>query len=163
MKAIFKYIAVIFAVAVSMTSCREDYDIPSTGAPDHAETLAVGTYVGEWSQTNVSTGEVKTAPGSITFGVAKDENSNDMPNVSSMTVVCDGIDLGVNSDTSVCNITRQNSGYLTYWSSTKANPFGMTFTGKISPENVATMDYTKIVRTGRKEVEYSYSFKGSKQ
>lgn len=163
MKAIFKYIAVIFAVAVSMTSCREDYDIPSTGAPDHAETLAVGTYVGQWTRTTVSDGTEVTAPGSITFGVAKDENSADMPNVSSMTVVCDGIDLGLDSYSSVCNITRQNSGYLTYWNSTAANSFGMTFTGKISPENIATMNYTKIVRTGRREVEYTYSFTGSRQ
>ena len=44
-----------------------------------------------------------------------------------------------------------------------ANPFGMVFQGSISPEGVATMQYTKIVRSGRREVEFSYTFTGTKQ
>lgn len=143
---------------LGLAACDKD-EIPAPGAPDNAEKLVAGTYVGEWSRTNISTGAVESGTGSITFSVDAELGNN----VSRMTLVSEVIELGVNEDSSVCNITRLNSGELVYWNMVGGNPFGMAFSGRVSPEGVATMDYTKIVRSGRREVEYSYTFSGRKQ
>lgn len=159
MKAIFKSIFFCIALMLVLTACDNKEEIPATGGLDNAEKLASGTYVGEWSRTNLSTGAVESGTGSITFSVDAELGNN----VCVMTLACDDIELGVNEDTSVCNITRLNSGELIYWNMVKSNPFGMDFTGRVSPEGVATMVYNKIVRSGRKEVEFAYSFSGVKQ
>ena len=159
MKAIYKSIFFCIALMLGLTACDNKDEIPATGAPDNAEKLVAGTYVGEWSRTNVSTGAVESGTGSITFSVDAELGNN----VSRMTLTSEVIELGVNADSSVCNITRLNSGELVYWNMVGGNPFGMTFSGRVSPEGVATMDYTKIVRSGRREVEYSYTFSGRKQ
>lgn len=158
MKRIFKYLAVIFAVAVSMTSCREDYDIPSTGAPDHAETLVAGTYVGTFTRVNTNTEEIVTEAGSITFSPIEGS-----PNVCSMTVEST-LDLAVAENTSVCNISKNSGGVFNYWNSTSNNPFGFTFTGKIyESNNEATISYTQIKRANHKEVKFNYTFSGIRQ
>lgn len=159
MKTIFNSIFLCVVLMVSLSACDNKDDLPPTGDPDKAEQLAVGKYVGQWERTNLSTQAVETGNGSITFSI-DEEHSN---NVSVMTLASDVIDLGVDSDTSVCNITRMNSGELVYWNMVKANPFGMMFNGRISPEGVATMKYNKIVRSGRREVEFSYTFTGTKE
>lgn len=162
MKAIYKSIFACLALLLGMTACNDDYEMPSTGGRDNAEQLAVGTYVGTWSRTNVTTGVEETSPGSIIFALAEEEGVV-LNNVSSMTLSSEGVDLGVSNNTSVCNISRLSSGVLEYWNTTKGNPFGMTFTGSVSPDGVATMVYNKIVRSGRREVEFNYVFTGSKQ
>lgn len=159
MKAIFKSIFFCVALVLGMTACDNKDEIPPTGGLDNAEKLVAGTYVGEWSRTNLSTNVVETGSGSITFSVDAEKGNN----VSVMTLSSSEVELGVNTDTSVCNITRLSTGELTYWNYSANNPFGMTFYGKVSPEGVATMNYNKIVRSGRKEVEFVYSFSGRKQ
>lgn len=160
MKAIFRSILVCFAILVGMTSCDDKHvKMPSNGGLDNAEKLVAGTYVGEWSRTNLSTNAVESGTGSIEFSVDPELGNN----VSVMTLKSEGIELGVNADSSVCNITRLSSGVFTYWNVSGSNPFGMTFQGKVSPEGVATMVYNKIVRSGRREVEFSYTFSGTKQ
>lgn len=159
MKAIFKSIFFCVALVLGMTSCDNKDEIPPTGGLDNAEKLVAGTYVGEWTRTNVGTGAVETGAGSIIFSVDESKGNN----VSVMTLSSSSVELGVNANTSVCNITRLSSGDFTYWNYTAANPFGMIFNGKVSPEGVATMTYSKIVREGRKEVEFLYNFSGRKQ
>lgn len=143
---------------LGLTACDNHDEIPPTGGLDNAEKLVAGTYVGEWSRINIATEAVESGSGSIVFSVDPELGNN----ISVMTLQSD-LELGVNEDTSVCNITRLSSGDLTYWNYSASNPFGMTFYGKVSPEGVATMTYNKIVRSGRKEVEFLYSFSGRKQ
>lgn len=161
MKAIYKSIFFCIALMLGMTACDDKHDkIPATGGLDNAEKLAAGTYVGTWSRVNLSTGAEESQPGSITFSVDEEKGNN----VSVMTIASGtDFDLGLNEDTSVCNITKLSSGVLTYWNATSTNPFGMTFTGKVDVDGKATMEYTKIVRSGRREVEFNYNFSGSKQ
>lgn len=160
MKDIIKAIFVAVSVLMVMTACDGKHDkIPPTGGLDKAEQLAAGVYVGEWSRTNLSTNAVESGTGSIEFSVDPELGNN----VSVMTLKSEGIELGINADQSVCNITRLSSGILTYWNVSGSNPFGMIFQGKISPEGTATMVYNKIVRSGRREVEFSYTFSGTKQ
>ena len=134
-------------------------EIPPMGAPDNAEKLVAGTYAGEWTRKNLSTEAVQSGAGTLTLSLTEDGENN----VSVISVESNELELGVKAPSSVCNVTRLNSGEFVYWNVVKANPFGMTFNGRISPEGVITMDYNQIVRSGRKEVEFKYSFKGVKQ
>lgn len=159
MKAIYKYIFFCVAIMLGLTACDGKHDkIPPTGGLDNAEKLVAGTYVGEWSRINLTSNAVETGAGSITFSVDEELGNN----VSVMTLQST-LELGLGSDSSVCNISLLSSGVFTYWNYTGTNPFGTTFYGKVSPEGVATMTYNKLVRSGRKEVEFLYSFSGTKQ
>lgn len=159
MKTIFKSIFFCLALILGFTACDNKDEIPPTGGRDNAEALAAGKYVGEWSRTNLSTGAEEKDSGSITFSVDEEHGYN----VLVMEVESAGMELGVNGNTSACNISRLNSGEMVYWNMVETNPFGMMFNGRISPEGVATMKYNKIVRSGRREVEFSYTFSGTKQ
>lgn len=160
MKALYKSIFFCLTLVLGLSACTgKNEEMPPTGGLDHAEQLAVGTYVGTWSRTNLTTGAVESGAGSITFEVDPEKGNN----VSKITVDSDALDLGMTQKTSACNISRLSSGVLSYWNLVTSNAFGIAFNGKISPEGVATMQYNKIVRSGRKEVEFSYSFSGNKQ
>lgn len=160
MKKILKYIFFSMLIMPILVACDDKHeDIPPTGAPDNAEKLIAGTYAGEWTRKNLSTDAVQSGVGTITFSLTEEGDNN----VSVISVESAELDLGVKAPSSACNVTRLNSGELVYWNVVKNNPFGMTFNGRISPEGVATMDYNQIVRSGRKEVEFKYSFKGVKQ
>ena len=142
-----------------MASCDKE-ELPPTGPQDNAEKLAEGTYVGEWTRITDGTDETINGPGSITFSVS-DEYSN---NVSVMKLTAEGIDIGIDDPkTSVCNITLFSSGEFTFWNQTASNPFGTTFYGKISTDGVATMEYTKTIVEGRRQIKYYYFFTGQKQ
>ena len=161
MKAIYKSIIFTVALVLGLASCDSRDELPPSGPRDNAEKLVAGTYVGEWTRTTVGTDEIITGTGSITFSVDSENYGN---NVSVMTLTADGIDLGIDEPmTSVCNITILSSGEFTYWNLTASNPFGTTFYGKVDTDGIATMLYTKIVKEGRRETEFSYSFTGSKQ
>ncbi|MCH5240659.1 MAG: hypothetical protein J1F38_10580 [Muribaculaceae bacterium] len=159
MKAIYKSIFFSVALLVGMVSCDKD-ELPPTGPQDNAEKLVVGTYSGAWTRLNVDTDEVVTGSGSITFSVS-DAYSN---NVSVITLDASGIDLGIAEPmTSVCNITRLSSGEFTYWNQTAANPFGVQFYGKVSPDGEATMTFSRTLKEGRKDVNFQFTFAGNKQ
>ena len=160
MKALYKLIFFSVALVFGMVSCDKD-ELPPTGPLDNAEKLVAGTYVGDWTRENTSTGDMETGTGSITFSVDSENYGN---NVSVMTLTAEGIDLGIDEPmTSVCNIKLLSSGEFTYWNQTAANPFGTTFYGKVSTDGIATMAYTKTVVDGRRQTTYNYSFTGRKQ
>lgn len=161
MKALYKSLLFSIAMVFAFTSCDNKDELPDPGPLDNAEKLVAGTYVGEWTREIVGTETVETGNGTITFSVDTENYGN---NVSVMTLTTDGIDIGIEDPmTSVCNITRLSSGDFTYWNQTATNPFGTTFYGKVSADGIATMNYTKTVREGRKEVTSIYSFLGKKQ
>lgn len=159
MKPIYKTIIFCLALVTGLVSCDDKHDeLPATGGLDHAEQLAVGTYVGTWTRTNLSTQVVETGDGSLVFEV--DESLGN--NVSMVTLTSDKVDLGVTNKTCGANISRLSSGILTYWNVYTLNTFGTAFTGKINLDGEATMQYNKVVRTGRREAEYTYVFVGHK-
>ena len=159
MKALYKSLFFGFALMFGMASCDKE-ELPPTGPQDNAEKLVAGTYVGDWTRTTVGTDEVLTGTGTITFSVDSEKYSN---NVSVMTLTSDGIDIGIDDPkTSVCNISLFSSGEYSFWNQTATNPFGTTFYGKVSADGVVTMNYSKIIKEGRKEIEYQYLFIGKK-
>ena len=161
MKAIYKSIFFSVALAFGLASCSNKDEIPATGPLDNAEKIAAGVYEGTWTRVTVGTDEEVTGAGSITFSVDSEKYGN---NVSVMTLDSSTIDLGIaEPKTTVCNITRLSSGELTYWNQTASNPLGTIFYGKISTDEVATMNFTKIIEDGRFEIEYNFIFTGSKK
>lgn len=157
MKSIFKSLILFLSLTVGFTSCREDFKLPETGDPDKAEQTVAGTYEGEWSRENTSTGEIESKAGSIVFELVEGNN-----NVNTLTLEATGFDFGVDSKSSVCNVSKNSAGIIDFWNTEAKNPFGMTFTGRIV-DGQATMTYTKTVRSGRKEVIFNYSFTGKKK
>lgn len=163
-------------VAVSvLSSCKEDYEMPDTGAPDGAEALAVGNYSGEWSITNNSTGAVVVSSGTIVitekeYTSADSEASVKAANVNAFKVTTEG-DLMFSATTktktksSVWNISRIGSGALKFWNVDSKNEFGETFYGNISPEGEIEFNYSTTLITGRggkNQTKYIGVFKGKK-
>lgn len=160
-----------------LASCKEDYEIPYTGEPDGAEFLAVGSYAGQWSVTNTSTGEVVVSDGTITitekeYEVRENETTVKVKaaNVNAFEVTTEG-DLMFNasketkSAASVWNVSRDSSGNLKYWNVDNKNAFGATFYGSISPEGNIVFKYTNTLsvgRGGKNIITYNCVFEGKK-
>lgn len=163
MKAIFKSIFFCLTLMLGLSACTgKNEEMPPTGGLDHAEQLAVGTYVGTWTCTNQTTRAETTATGSVTFASTEEMGNN----VVSVTIISDdkkALNLGAKAETSACNITRLSSGILSFWNVYNMNPFGFTFTGKITPEGDVTFNYTAAVVKNHKETLFDYSFSGKKQ
>ncbi len=167
MKAIIKSIFGCLALLLAFSACSDKNEVmPPTGAPDSAEKLIEGTYVGTWTSDNTNTGEITSSTGYMKFEWNEELGNN----VSVLTLVSDdkkAVDLGLKAESCGCNISRNSSGMLSFWNVYELNPFGMVFNGKVSPEGEATLTYTvkkKIRVNGRPvEVKFINSFKGNKQ
>lgn len=151
------------ALMLGMTACTGKNDVmPPTGGLDNAEKLIEGVYVGTWSSTNTTTGDVVTTSGSIEFA-SSDELGN---NVVSVKIVSDNpkvLDLGAKAESSACNVSKLSSSVLSYWNVSGGNPFGFTFTGKVTPEGEATMAYEASVTKNHKQTIFTIQFVGQKQ
>lgn len=147
---------------LGLSSCTGKNEVtPPTGGLDRAEQLVQGTYVGTWTKTNLTTGgDPETSAGTIVFSWNEELGNN----VAAITVASETPDfLNLNTDSSACNISRLSSGVLSYWNVYALNPFGTTYTGKVTPEGDCSMEYNKIVVIKRKETEFQYSFVGRRQ
>lgn len=148
---------------IALTACDDKHvKMPPTGGLDHAEKLIEGIYLGTWSSTNTATGEVTTATGTVTFS-SNDELGN---NVVAITIISDdtkAVNLGAKSDTSACNVSKLSSDVLSFWNVYSLNPFGFTFTGKVSPEGEATLNFETSVVKNHKQTIFNVEFVGHKQ
>lgn len=148
------------ALILGLSACTgKNEEIPPVGDLDHAEQLIAGTYVGTWTRVNQTTGAEETATGSLTF--SWDESLGN--NVATVAPVSDGFTLGLKDTSCGCNVSRLSSGVLSYWNVYTLNPFKVDFTGKVSPEGVATMQFVVKVVVNRRETQMNYSFSGNKQ
>ncbi|MDE6480696.1 MAG: hypothetical protein K2L45_10545 [Muribaculaceae bacterium] len=163
MKAIFRSIIFCLTLLIGLTACDDKHvKMPSTGGLDHAEKLIEGVYVGTWSSTNTATGETTTATGTVTFS-SNDELGN---NVVGITIISDdtkAVNLGAKSDTSACNVSKLSSDVLSFWNVYSLNPFGFTFTGKVTPEGEATLNFETSVVKNHKQTIFNVEFVGHKQ
>ena len=71
--------------------------------------------------------------------------------------------LELKAQESACNIVYNSARVLNFWNYTKANPFGITFTGSITPEGDLTLSYSVDVREGRgnNKIKYNVEFRGT--
>ncbi len=155
---------------LGFVSCGDDTDIPPTGVPDGAEVASLGTYIGQWEKINTKTGKVDTFAGSIEVAPFMEENGEDnevvVRNVNVLNVLEPEIkSLELKEQQSACNIVFNSDRTLNLWNYTKANPFGVTFTGSISQDGVLTLIYSVDVREGRgnNKTKFDLTFIGSKQ
>lgn len=146
---------------LGLSACNgKNEEMPATGGLDNAEQLVAGTYTGTWTKQNLTTGEVESTPGSIVFSWTEDLGNN----VTAIQVASEASGfLNLNNESARCNVSRLSSGVLSYWNVYDGNPFGLTFTGKVSPEGVCTMEYIAVVIVKRKETQFQYTFSGNKQ
>ena len=148
---------------LGLSACTgKNEEMPPTGGFDNAEKLIAGTYVGTWTSTNTVTGDVVSASGSLTFSNSEELGNN----VANVTIISDdpkAVNLGAKSDTSACNVSRLSSSVLSFWNVYSLNPFGFTFTGKVTPEGEATFNYSVAIVVKHKETIYNFEFKGNKQ
>lgn len=157
MKTFYKSVFFCLFLLLGLTACDKD-EIPPTGPQYDAEKFIAGAYPGEWTRTNLSTQEVESSTGSLTF-TADEALGN---NVTVMSIVSDGLDLGIGVSEVALNVTKLSSGELVFWTIVESSPFGEYFNGRVSPEGVVTMSYVKTVKQGRKEYEFQYTFTGKK-
>lgn len=157
MKAIFKYIFICLSFALGFSSCEKDAELPWPGDPDGAEKQVVGTYSGQWSRLNNATDVTESDSGSVIFTYDEELGNN------VATIQCvSALNLGLKADACNVNVTKRANGTIIFWNAVATNPFGMKFTGEITTDNQIKMTYHAIVRSGRKEVEFDYSFEGVK-
>lgn len=163
MKALYKSIFFCLTLLLGLSSCTgKNEEMPPTGGFDNAEKLIAGTYVGTWTSTNTVTGDVASASGSLTFSSSEELGNN----VASVTIVSDdtkAVNLGAKADTSACNVSKLSSDILSFWNVYALNPFGFTFTGKVTPEGNVNFNYSVAVVIKHKETIYNFEFIGHKQ
>lgn len=167
MKSLYKYLLACMVLLLSMSSCREDYELPPTGGLDGAELLIAGSYEGEW--TIAYNDKVETHKGKVTFGPAvyTDDEGEEYTehNANSVEITSESGNLRLKAVSSVCNTTLHSSGKLNVWNLTASNPFGTTFTGNVSPEGNAYLYYEVGVISGKgsaNQIKYKFSFNGNK-
>lgn len=154
---------------LTLTSCDGKNEVmPPTGGLDGAEKLIAGTYVGTWTKTKIDKstglpiGDTITASGSVIF-TSTEELGNNVVAVEIISDDTEKLDLGAEADASACNVSRLSSGILSIWNVYSLNPFGFTFTGKVSPEGDATFSYQAVIIDNHIETKFQIEFTGHKQ
>lgn len=163
MKALYKFNFFCLFLLFVLSSCTgKNEEMPPTGGLDNAEKLIAGTYIGTWTSTNTVTGAVASSTGSLTFS-SNDELGNNVVAISIVSDDTKAVNLGAKSETSACNVSRLSSGILSFWNVYALNPFGFTFTGKVTTEGNVNFNYSVAVVKNHKETIYNYEFLGQKQ
>ena len=163
MKALYKSIFFCLCLMLGLSACTgKNEEMPPTGGFDNAEKLIAGTYTGTWTSTNTVTGDVSSATGSLTFSNSE-ELGNNVANVSIVSDDPKTVNLGAKAETSACNVSKLSSNVLSFWNVYALNPFGFTFTGKVTPEGDVNFNYSVAVVVKHKETIYNFEFIGQKQ
>lgn len=163
MEKIFRNIFFALALCCGFTACSDDDDVIYSQWNADGEYNTAGTYSGTWTSTTGST--VTTAEGTLTL------EATESTGVTKATSYCS--DLGLDFYC-VANIVGVNDEYVFYndntdyileqvqtciTTATTAN----SYEGTVSSENVATLSFTTIARSGRSTTTTYYSFEGTKQ
>ncbi len=171
MKALYKTLLLCVSLSFVLIGCDDSTEIPSSGPLDHAEELALGTYVGEWTILNTTDSTSVIYPGTVSLDPYTYINKEDVEvtehNANRVNVTVDGnADIYLESNESACNTQLNSAKGITFWNLTSSNPFGVTYWGKVSTTGNLILKYEALVRTGRggKNItKYSCSFSGDKQ
>ena len=154
MKNIFKLLFVVLTMTLSLSSCRDNAEIPDHGPIVHPQEDVQGTYTGEWTKTEAGSTNVETGSGSLVFA------PSDINYVTNVTVSCPDLDLNLSS---VANIAPGGEGYF-FSNTVKTNGFGAEFSGSVKKsDNTVWLAFKKTVKVGIKSRTYTYTFNGKKQ
>lgn len=146
-KILFGILAVI---AFSLTSCKDEAGNADPGTPVNVAGAVEGTYTGTWTRVESSKpDDIQTGTGTLTFTQLNGENY-------AVTVVAVCADLDVNY-TANANI---NPAYVFF--NSLPTDFGSSFAGRIIDKKDASLKFTKVVKEGRKQYLYDYTFNGTR-
>lgn len=151
MKNIVKGLILAATLVFSLSSCREDAEIPDRGSIAHPQDDVQGTYTGTWTRQEYGTDNVSTANGTAVF------TPSDSNYVTDITISCAEMSIDF---TSVANITPGGEGYM-FHNPVATNGFGAIFQGTIKKSDMSVwLSFKKTVREGRKTYTYIYDFNG---
>lgn len=150
-------------LVLTLSSCRDEADIPDHGAAINPEKEIEGTYNGTWTKTQRgSTADPIVVDGTLTFTATTD------PYVATVKIACAGDALGFTdtksftSDESRTNVVKQSSQYM-FYNTLATNGLGTTFNGTVSFGGEATITFSKSIKSGRKTYTYDFVFNGVKE
>lgn len=163
MNKIIKCLFLMATLVFTMSSCRDEAEIPGHGKPGNPEKEVAGVYVGTWTkvQRNATTDPV-SAPGSLTFTptdeayitvvkLAGESSDFDFTNKTNFA-----------SDESRANVVNQSAQYV-FYNVLTTNGIGTPFNGTVTFGGEATISFSKTIREGRKTYTYDYTFTGTRQ
>ncbi len=159
MKKIICGLLFILACGATFTACSDDDD----DLQKHAtapETASAGTYSGTWTKAQIgATTEHATGEGTMVLAAAVDENGNQIPYATTVTVKSESLKL---DKTSIANVAWSNDN-MSFSSQVLSNGFGTKFSGRVLADGSASISFTITEKQGRKTFNYLYTFKGNKQ
>ncbi len=163
MNKIIKCLFLMAALVVSMTSCRDEAEIPGHGKPGNPEKAVEGVYEGTWTkvQRNSTAAPVEAA-GTLTL------TPSDEAYIVVIKIACESEAFGFTntssfaSDESRANVTNQSAKYV-FYNVLNTNGIGTPFNGDVTFGGEATIAFSKTIREGRKTYTYDYTFKGTKR
>lgn len=140
-------------VAMSLVSCSDDTE-EGPAIISNPEQKVAGTYVGTW--TRVLDGEAPvTAQGKVIV------DTNDAYVVNITIEDCPDVTL-TDMEQALANVCALSDGSITVANPISDNKWGSPFYGKVTNGNLQ-FAFRKIVKVGRKQYEYSFTFDGNKQ
>ncbi len=135
----------------SFMSCSSDDENEVVVNPVTPETVAAGTYEGEWTRVLVTDGSEATNPGQIIIEA-------DTAYIARIKFVSEDFKL---EKEVTANITYANGGFY-YFNYSTVNELKAAFAGKVDAEGRNAITFTIKQVDGRKIKEFKYSFNGMK-
>lgn len=149
------------SLVLTLSSCRDEAEIPDHGAAANPEKEVAGTYVGTWTKSTVgSTADPEVVNGSVVLTATNEayivnvkiESENDALGFTNTT--------NFTADNSNANVVKKSAEYVIY-NTLATNGLGTSFTGSVSFGGEVALEFTKTVKSGRKSYVYSYVFSGT--
>ncbi len=171
MKNIFKSLAFAAMIALALSSCKDEAEIPERGNPINPEKEAAATYEGTWTfvskvdaveTTTTYNGKLIVSEGEYPYTVKVKLDCPQLvakaPEYAPPVAFSDGLQCAA-------NITKLSSGVLNYYNSLPENAFSYTrelvgvIDGKITIVPVVSPFYGKITPEGKIDYYMQYSYK----
>lgn len=154
MKNIIKGMFLASVLALFLSACEKDAELPYSGPVTHPQEEVKGTYSGQWSREEVGKGEVLNNAGTVTF------TPTDQNYVANIEVKCAEFNLDM---TSITNIAPGAQGYI-FYNTSSSNGFETIFSGDVKKADMSVnLSFKKTVKEGRKSYTYLYTFSGKRQ
>lgn len=152
MKKIFSIF--LIALALCVTSCKDEVEIADPGVPTNPEKAIEGVYTGTLTRTPRSNGEVKSGPCTLTIMPTEERY------IATVKISCP--DLSVDLE-SFANVLPSPQGDYSFYNNLLGNGFGAVFTGSVNCKvNEAQLDYVLSIKEGRKTITFDFAFEGTK-
>ena len=141
----------LFALSGAFFACNDDDDNVVYVNPVTPETVAAGTYEGEWERLSISDSTLETGAGYIVI-------LSDTVNIVTAQFVSEQFNLDKQA---IANISYAGERfyYFNYYTTTD---LGVEFAGIIDENQVNQVSFTIKQVDGRKIKEFKYAFKGAK-